>query len=390
MLRIGALGFGRRARTVLEQLEAMDSDVRFVAAWDAAPEYSREVVSYTKIREKPEDVRYYDEPEQMLDKEELDGIIIGTRCSLHTPMAIKAASRGVPIFIEKPVATNMDDLRALKNAFDKSKSEVVVSFPLRLTQHVQQAKAIIDSGQIGTVQHVQAINNVTYGWGYFRGWYRNYEVTGGQWLQKATHDFDYINYLVQQPPVLIGALHSQRVFGGKKPAGLHCEDCDETETCLESPLAEHLRNEEQYWANTAREHHCAFGVDTKIEDNGSALIEYASGMHAMYSQNFFVRRDAGYRGANLIGHLGTIQFDFYTDTLRLIHHHKNVTVNMKIGGTGHGGGDQALVRNFRDIMYKRAGTVSPISAGILSCYMCLKARQAGQEKAFLRADLSDL
>ena len=98
MLRIGALGFGRRARTVLEQLEAMDKDVRFVAAWDAAPAYSREVVAITKIREKPEDVRYYDTPEKMLDTEELDGILIGTRCSLHTPMAIKAAARGLPLF----------------------------------------------------------------------------------------------------------------------------------------------------------------------------------------------------------------------------------------------------------------------------------------------------
>jgi predicted dehydrogenase len=284
----------------------------------------------------------------------------------------------------------MDDLRALKKAFDKSKSQVVVSFPLRLTQHVQQAKAIIDSGQIGEVQHVQAINNVTYGWGYFRSWYRDYDVTGGQWLQKATHDIDYINYLVQQPPVLIGALHSQRVFGRKKPAGLLCKDCDEKETCLESPLAAHLRDEQQFWACSPGDQNCAFGVDTKIEDNGSALIEFANGMHAVYSQNFFVRRDAGYRGANIMGHLGTIIFDFYTDTLRLVHHHKKVTVTMKISGAGHGGGDLALVRNFRDIMYKRAGSLSPISAGILSANMCLKARQAGQEKSFVRADMSDL
>jgi predicted dehydrogenase len=390
MLRIGALGFGRRARTVLEQLEAMDSEVRLVACWDAAPEYSRKVISCTKIREKPEDVRYYDEPEQMFDKEELDGVIIGTRCNLHTPMAIKAAARGLPIFLEKPVATNMDDLRALKKAFDNSKSQVVVSFPLRLTQHVQQAKAIIDAGDIGEVQHVQAINNVTYGWGYFRGWYRDYDVTGGQWLQKATHDIDYINYLVGQPPALIGALHSQRVFGGAKPAGLKCDNCDEAQTCLESPLAQHIRDEEQFWACSPSDHNCSFGSDTKIEDNGSALIEFANGMHAVYSQNFFVRRDAGYRGANIMGHLGTIIFDFYTDTLRLIHHHKKVTATMKISGTGHGGGDLALVRNFRDIMYKRAKSLSPISAGILSAYMCLKARQAGQEKSFVRADLSDL
>ncbi len=50
----------------------------------------------------------------MLAKEDLDGIIIGTRCSLHTPLAIKAMERGVPIFLEKPVYISMEQVQALK------------------------------------------------------------------------------------------------------------------------------------------------------------------------------------------------------------------------------------------------------------------------------------
>ena len=392
MLRIGALGVGGRASHMLGQLEKIDPTVKFVAGWDARPEFSRNVLAKAGLREKPEDVRYYDDADEMLDKEKLDGVIIGTRCSLHTRMACKVARRALPLFLEKPVATTMDDLRALKAAFDASKSPVVVSFPLRLTLHVQKAREIIDSGQIGTVEHIQAVNNVIYGWGYFRGWYRDIDETGGQWLQKATHDFDYINYLLRQPPALIAALHSQRVFGRLKPAGLKCDACDEAGTCPESPLAEQLRGETMYYANTAKEHPCAFGVDTKIEDNGSALIEYANGVHAVYTQNFFVRRkDAGYRGATLIGYKGTIQFDFYTNTLRLVMHHKGITETMQIAAEGgHGGGDQELAMSFLDIMTGRAESRSPISAGILSAYMCLKARESGETKSFVKTDMTEL
>ena len=390
MLRVGALGFGSRASHIIGQLQKMDPAAKLVAVWDSHPESAREKIASALPGQKPEDVRFYDDPDALLDKEKLDGVIVGTRCSKHTTMACKVAARKLPLFLEKPVATNMDDLRRLKAAFEASQSPVVVSFPLRLTLHVQKAREIIDSGQIGTVEQIQAVNNVTYGWGYFRSWYRNHDETGGQWLQKATHDFDYINYLIQQPPSLIGALHSQRVFGQRKPAGLTCDVCDEADTCQESPLGDHLRGETAYWAAKPNDHACSFGVDTKIEDNGSALIEYASGAHAVYTQNFFARRDAGSRGATIIGYKGTIQFDFYTDTLRLVMHHKSLTANMKISGTGHGGGDQELVMNFRDLMRGQGTQRSPISAGILSVYMCLKARQAGQTKSFVKADMSDL
>ena len=76
---------------------------------------------------------------------------------VRTPVAYKALKLGKHVLLEKPVATNMDDLRALKKAFDESKSQVVVSFPLRLTQHVQQAKQIIRSVSKSTSTLSQAV-----------------------------------------------------------------------------------------------------------------------------------------------------------------------------------------------------------------------------------------
>lgn len=49
-----------------------------------------------------------DTPEEMLERERLDGILIGTRCSLHTEMALKVTPTGIPLFLEKPVALPYD------------------------------------------------------------------------------------------------------------------------------------------------------------------------------------------------------------------------------------------------------------------------------------------
>ena len=42
-------------------------------------------------------------------------------------------------------------------------------------------------------------------------------------------------------------------------------------------------------------------VDTGNEDSGSLLLRYESGMHAVYSQNFFARKGAARRGPPLEG-----------------------------------------------------------------------------------------
>ena len=74
---------------------------------------------------------FYTDADKMLDSEDLDAVIIGTRCNLHTEMAIKVLNRNINLFLEKPVAINLEQLLALKAAADKSKSKTVVSFPLR-------------------------------------------------------------------------------------------------------------------------------------------------------------------------------------------------------------------------------------------------------------------
>ena len=50
----------------------------------------------------------------MLEKEALDGVCIGTRCSTHTHYALMVASKGIPMFLEKPVCTTYEDLDRLK------------------------------------------------------------------------------------------------------------------------------------------------------------------------------------------------------------------------------------------------------------------------------------
>jgi len=378
-MKLGVIGYGARISWIVELIRKQAPDSSVAAIVDVR----KEAVKRGIRGQHAEKAVVYETPEQMLESVDLDGVLIGTHCTLHTPMALKVLPRGIPLFLEKPVAITMDDLVRLKRGSEASTSPVVVSFPLRVTSLVKLVKEIIDAGTIGTVEHVQAYNNVPYGGVYFHSWYRDEMETGGLFLQKATHDFDYLNYVLGYRPVTVCAMTSKQVFKGTKPAGLKCIDCDENQTCEESTVSS--------TKNASRGEYCAFAVDTGNEDSGSALVRYDTGMHLSYSQNFVARRKAGIRGARFIGYKGTLEFDFYSGIVKVyMHHAAQVRTYELDGGEDHFGGDAELVRNFIAVIQGKAQSVATLDEGMQSALLCLAARTSAQTGQFQSVDYETL
>ncbi|MBB6729514.1 Gfo/Idh/MocA family protein [Cohnella zeiphila] len=374
-MKIGIIGYGVRMDYFLDRLLELERGVELAAVADPDMEKARQLLEAKGIR----GVRFYPEADEMLDRERLDGVMIGTRCTLHTPLALKVMRRNLPLFLEKPVGTTEADLLRLEKAASESSSEVVVSFPLRNTPIAKLAKEIVDSGRLGPIEHVQAVNNVPYGGVYYHNWYRDEEQTGGLFLQKATHDLDCLNYLIGLRPVAVSAMESKRVFKGSKPAGLRCRDCNEYYECPESPyVLERIKQEE------VTGELCAFAVDTGNHDSASVLIRYETGMHAVYSQNFYSRKSAGRRGARLIGYEGTLEFDWYRDEVT-VHLHgapRVETYKLEAAKLPHFGGDSALAQNFVRVMAGEERSHTPLSMGIASALMCLKAERSARTDTY--------
>ena len=232
MLQIGIIGYGGRSSHMAGALADFGIPYRVAAVAD--PRYAKIRASDDVLLSTAE---FYATADELLAySDELDGIMIGTRCHLHTELACKVAAVGLPLFLEKPVAINFEQLRQLDETFQGYEAPTVISFPLRLSPIAQTVKDIIESGQIGTVEDVVAWCNVPYATVYYRTWHRNYAENGGLFLQKATHDLDNINFLLDDRPAWISAMNALRVFGGDMPFDLQCTNCELRETCPESPF----------------------------------------------------------------------------------------------------------------------------------------------------------
>ena len=372
MYRIAIIGAGRRILP-LARLLMKKEDFCLVSICDT------DIGTAKKRFEDFEGVRYYGDAREMMEKESPDGVMIGTRCSSHTHYALLVSEYGVPFFLEKPVCTTEEDLARLKTLLPIN-DRVVVSFPLRLCEMTRAVKQIVESGRIGKIAHVQAYNNVPYARGYYHKWYRDETETGGLLLQKATHDFDYINYLLgDQKPVKICAMVSKQVFKGDMPAGLHCRDCEKRETCPEGVHNINPMSADPYEVKD----YCCFAVDTGNEDSSSAIVMYESGLHVVYSQDFIVRRGAGKRGARLISYEATLEFDFNTGEIKIFYHNEDRVETHKLGTGGtHFGGDDLLMDNFADVVRGVDVSRADLASGILSAEMCLMAKKSAENDIF--------
>lgn len=372
MLNVGVIGYGVRMKTFVGALLATGR-VRVCAIADPDEANARAHAKDNGVS----DAVFYRDAEEMLKNEKLDGVTVGTRCPLHTEMAELVAKYGLPLFLEKPVCTTDEELTRLSALLPVMEKKTVVSFPLRASLMYRRVEALVRSGVLGELSQIQAVNNVPYGRGYYHKWYRHFSETGGQFLQKSTHDLDYINHLLAgDRPLRIMAAKSRGIFGGDMPAGKKCADCEKRAECPESP-----ENLKDFYATIPAGAYCCFARDVDIEECDSCILEYESGIHAVYTQNFVVRRGAGKRGARIVGFLGTLEFDWVSGIITVHHHFADKVdtydVNAEQTGT-HFGGDEVLAESFVSVM-EGGESVAPLSSGIESARLCLAARRSADE-----------
>ena len=131
--------------------------------------------------------------------EDIDLVDIVTPNFLHAEIAIDAVRHGKHVLCEKPLATSLDDARAMYKAAHEAGVRTQVGFVFRRWPAMQLAKALIDEGRIGKV--------LTFRGRYFHdyalerdfpiSWRLRHDTSGGGSVADiGSHVFDLARYLV--------------------------------------------------------------------------------------------------------------------------------------------------------------------------------------------------
>jgi predicted dehydrogenase len=87
----------------------------------------------------------------MIDREDIDTVIVATPDYLHCRPVLKALEVGKNVLVEKPMVTTLDEARQILEATKSSKGLFMVNFSSRWIPIHQNIKKAIEGGEIGEV-----------------------------------------------------------------------------------------------------------------------------------------------------------------------------------------------------------------------------------------------
>lgn len=221
----------------------------------------------------------YTDYKQMLEKEDLDAVIICAPDFMHKDIALDALGKGCHILLEKPMATTIEDCLQIYDESIKSGKVVRMGFNLRYYPFYKKLKDVVDSGILGSIATIEAKELLHYkhGASFMRRWHRLKKNSGGFLNTKGCHDLDLINWIVGSTPRYVSAFGGRHHFNSKDGAAENCREC-----VLKYDCKFFMEFDPANTANTLQDA-CVFNVEKDIVDHETICFEYENGVTASFT-----------------------------------------------------------------------------------------------------------
>ena len=99
----------------------------------------------------------YKDHRDLLDKSDIDAVIITTPTALHKDVAIDCLNAKKDVLVEKPIARNYKEAAAIVQAAKKNKKKLMVGMNLLFRPDTLLLKSLIQSGEIGEPFYARAV-----------------------------------------------------------------------------------------------------------------------------------------------------------------------------------------------------------------------------------------
>lgn len=149
-VRIGFIGTGNRARQLMDQVP---SPGKIVAIADCYKQRMTET-----LQQKGTEWSTYQDYREMLDKEQLDAVVVATPDHGRTLPCIIACQAGLDVYAEKPLTAYIREGRILVDAARKHNRVFQVGTQQRSMEINDFCCNVVRTGRLGDIKVVQAVN----------------------------------------------------------------------------------------------------------------------------------------------------------------------------------------------------------------------------------------
>jgi len=207
-MKIGLIGCGWIAETHMESLSALGEQVAFVCdpdaerlAWAAGVTGAEAFGDWQSLLEsKP------------------DAVFVLTPPRLHREVTVTALERGIPVYLEKPVARDIDEAEVIVAAVERTGAVCAIGYQWRAIDWLPDVRELFAERTLGLL--VARMVGSTAG----RGWFTDQAAGGGQVLERASHGIDLIQ-AIAGPTVRVTATGANLpLAGADRPASSEIDD----------------------------------------------------------------------------------------------------------------------------------------------------------------------
>ncbi len=192
--RVGLIGAGNYARTML--LPALQAaGMEFYAVATASGVSARDVAERYGFR------YCVAGPEEILDDERVDLVVIATRHDLHAELASRALERNRHVFVEKPLALNDEELDRVLESAARSSAQLAVGFNRRFSPLARAAKDFFETRR----EPLSILYRVNAGRIPREHWTQDPREGGGRIIGEVCHFIDLMQFLTGAFPVRVYA-----------------------------------------------------------------------------------------------------------------------------------------------------------------------------------------
>jgi len=186
-VRVGIIGAGQFAREVhLPNLKSLSDIYEIYAISCRNGANAKEIARQFSANYATTDYR------QVINDPEIDMVLIATRHNLHAKLAIEAAQAGKAVFLEKPMAINLEELNDLEKVIKETQIPFMVGFNRRFSPCAKMAKQFLGEtlNPIMVMYRVNAPHLPPEHWVYG-------EEGGGRIIGEACHMIDFFGFLTE-------------------------------------------------------------------------------------------------------------------------------------------------------------------------------------------------
>jgi len=198
-IKLGIIGIGRMGITHFSIIKS-NPDVEIKAVVDTSS------LILTLMKKYIMGLNTYHDYHKLFEEELLDAVIICTPPTLHYPIAIMAAQKGLHVFSEKPFTTEFARASELASIFEQKRLVNQVGYVNRFNDVFLKVKEFLDKGTIGNIirfkseMYSRTITKSEEG----KTWRDSHENGGGAVFEVASHAIDMVNFLIGKPDKVTG------------------------------------------------------------------------------------------------------------------------------------------------------------------------------------------